>query len=449
MTSATSERPFEQVAASLSRGGTYGLTGLTVLTGDGTTLKKAALVVEQDKIKDLGPTDEVKKRHGAVTFYDGSRYLACPGLVNAHVHCPMGFFRGLGHGQDEMIETFLFPAEKSLTEELLEPLSYSYLYQTLRSGVTTVGEHYYFVRGVGHAIDRIGMRGVIGETIADLGGAFPGTAAWDQWKKTIDSWPHSARVTPSVAPHAADTVSPKLLKDLAAFSKSRKLPLHMHLSQTEGERDRVEKREGMSPVAYADSCGALSERTLAVHLVSTDLADILRLKDKGVTAGVCPASQIIYEKLTPLAELLRTGVPLAVGTDCAASNDGADLLAELKLLALLAQDRGVPASLREPHDLLAMGTANGAAALGLGAVTGKLAKGLKADFVLLRRDLATEPMPRPDVNLIFSFSSRHVDHVVIDGKVVLASGRLTQVSEDDLTREYEKAVAEISRRLQR
>ncbi len=449
MTSGTSERPFATVAASLARGGTFGLAGLTVLTGDGKTLTEAALVVDQDKIKDLGPASEVVKRHASVPFHDASRYLACPGFVNAHVHCPMGFFRGLGHGQDEMIETFLFPAEKSLTEELLEPLSYSYLYQTLRSGVTTVGEHYYFVRGVGHAIDRLGMRGVIGETIADLGGAFPGTKAWDQWKKTIDAWPHSPRVTPAVAPHAADTVSAPLLKDLAQFARSRKLPLHMHLSQTIGERDRVLRREGMSPVAYADAAGALGENTLAVHLVSTDPVDIKRLKDRGVTAGVCPASQIIYEKLTPLFDLMKEKVPLAVGTDCAASNDGADLLAELKLLALLAQDRGVPANLRQPKDMLAMGTTLGAKALGLGAVTGRLAPGLKADFVLLKRDLATEPMARPDVNLIFSFSNRHVEHVVVDGRVVLASGKLTQVSEEDLAREYEKAVAEISRRLRR
>lgn len=448
MTSATN-RAFGDVARVLKRGSPFGLTGLTALTGDGKTLTGAALVVEGGLIKALGPAVEIQKQHAAVPFYDASAYVVCPGFVNAHVHCAMGFFRGLGHGQDEMIETFMFPAEKSLTEELLEPLAYSYLYQALRSGVTTVGDHYYFVRGVGQAIDRLGMRGVIGETIADLGGAFPGTAAWDVWKKTIDAWPHSDRVTPAIAPHAADTVSADLLRDLAAFAKSRNLPLHMHLSQTRGEKARVEKREKMTPVAYADQCGALSERTLAVHLVSADQNDIKRLKDRGVTAGVCPASQIIYEKLTPLAELMLAGIPIAVGTDCAASNDGADLMAELKLLALLAQDRGVPPELRSPHQILAMGTAQGAQALGLGAVTGRLAPGLKADFVLLKRDLGSEPMPRPDVNLLFSFSSRQVEHVVIDGEVVLAGGRLTQVNEDDLAREYGRAVAEINRRLQR
>ncbi len=431
----------------LKGGSPFGLRGLTLLTGDGEPIADGALVVGGDKILDVGPSAVVAKRFANVRFVDAANFVACPGLVNAHVHSAMGFFRGLGHDQEEMIERFLFPAEKSLTAELLEPLSYSYLVGALKSGVTTVGDHYYFVDGVARAVDRLGMRGVVGETVADLGGAFPGRTGWDLWRGQISHWPHSARVTPAVAPHAADTVSSALLKELAQYAKKEKLPLHMHLSQSKGERQRVEKREGMSPVAYAESCGALTETTLAVHLVATDQEDWRRLAATGVTAGICPASQIIFEALAPLAGIFAAGVPVAVGTDCAASNDGSDLLAELRLLGLLAKDRGVPAASRSPLALLAAGTRNGAAALGLKNVTGVLAKGLKADFVLLERDVASEPMPRPDVNLIYSMASRQVRHVMIDGEWALLDGKLARAEEADLGRAYGVAVAEIRRRI--
>ena len=241
-------------------------------------------------------------------------------------------------------------------------------------------------------------------------------------------------------------MSKPLLTELAKLAKARNLPLHMHLAQSQGEWQRVMKREAMTPVAYAEACGALTPKTLAVHLVATDGGDWERLKANGVTAGLCPASQILYEKLAPIAGLASAGVPFAVGTDCAASNDGADLLAELKLMGLLAKDRGLPEAARSPAALLAMGTSLGAGALGLSGQVGVLAKGMKADLVLFAKDLGSEPMPRPDVNLIYSMSSRQVRHVMVDGRWLLLDGRLARVDEQDLAREYDVAVKAIRKR---
>lgn len=430
----------------LRAGETWRFEGLAVVDGRGGSFHDAALVVGGGKIQDLGPTAEVKARHGGARAIDARGYLAIPSLVNAHIHAAMGFFRGLGHGHDQMIETVLFPAEKALTPELLEPLSYSYLFACLRNGVGTVADHYYFSEGVARAADRLGLRAVIGETVADLGGAFPGRDSWERARRSLDAWPHSSRITPCVAPHAADTVSRPLLTELSAFAKDRKLPLHMHLSQTEGERTRVAKREKQSPVAYADACGALTERTLAVHLTAIDDADVQILARTAATAGFCPASQIIYEKVAPVAKLLQGGVPLALGTDCAASNDDADVLAEMRLAALIAQDRGDGRFLTEPHALLQTATANPARVLGLGGIVGALAPGYAADVSFLRVGLEAEPMPRPEVNLAFSLSGRDVRHVMVDGRFVLIDGAPALVSEDDLRLAYRAAVAEIGRR---
>jgi 5-methylthioadenosine/S-adenosylhomocysteine deaminase len=428
-------------------GGTLVVHGLTIWSGAGDVVLDGALAIDGGRLADVGPTATVLQRYGAARRMDGTGHVAMPGLVNAHTHAAMGFFRGLGHGRAEMIETFLFPAEKRLTRELLAPLSYSYLVAGLKAGVTCFGDHYYFVDGVAWALDRLGLRGVVGEAVADLGGAFPGREGFDRWRAAVDAWPHSHLITPAVAPHAADTVSAPLLKELAAFAKARKLPLHMHLSQTTGERQRVQAREGCSPVAAAERAGALTPATLAVHLVTADKDDIGILKRSGATAGICPASQIIYERLAPLAELAAAGVPIAIGTDCAASNDGADLLGELRLTALLAQDRGLAEGARSPAAILRMGTVNGAKVLGLGDRVGRLAPGLAADVVFLADDLSTQPAPLPEVNLLFSMNARHVRHVMIDGRFVLYQGALTLADEDDLKAEYLAAAREIKRRI--
>lgn len=424
----------------------YVITGLMILTGDGPPLMDAALAVDaQGKIAGIGASSLAM--HKGFKVLDGRGLLAMPGLVNAHTHAAMGFFRGLGHGKDEMIETFLFPAEKRLTPELLAPLSYSYLVAGLKSGVTCFGDHYYFIDGVAKALDKLGVRGAVGETVADLGGAFPGVESWHRARAGIEKWSHSARVTPVVAPHAADTVSPALLKELATFAKAQKLPLHLHLAQTTGEDQRVRKRESKSPVEFADSCGALFEGTLAVHLIAVSGSDVKILKRRGVTAGACPASQIIYEKLAPLKELATAGVPLALGTDCAASNDSSDVLGEAKLLALLLRDRGAPEASYQPQEILRAATLNGAKALGLDGVCGTLTVGKAADVCFLEPGLDGLPAERPDVNVIYSLGARHVRHVVIDGQIRVADGQLVGVHEGDLRDEYLAAVATIKRRL--
>jgi 5-methylthioadenosine/S-adenosylhomocysteine deaminase len=379
--------------------------------------------------------------------YDCSDFIICPGFVNAHTHCAMGFFRGLGHGKTEMIETFLFPAEKALTPELLEDLSLSYIAAGIRAGVTLFSDHYYFVEGVGRAIERLGARGIIGETVADLGGAFPGAEATKRMHTMLDRWAFSDRIVPSVAPHAADTVSKKLLTEMGAFAAKHKLHLHMHLAQTTGELHRVQKRESVSPVRYAADCGALSDRTLAVHLIACDDDDIKILKDHNVTAGICPVSEIVYERLPAVDRLFRAGVTTALGTDCAASNDTSDILAEMRIFSLLMRDRGVSLEDYGFKETLAAGTVNGAKLFGKAHVTGLLQEGSAADLVLVNLAVDILPASNPLANLLYSANAGHIDHVLVEGRFILRDRKLTLASEHDVKASYLAAVDTIKKRL--
>ncbi len=381
--------------------------------------------------------------------YDCSDFIICPGLVNAHTHCAMGFFRGLGHGKTDMIENFLFPAEKALTPELLEDLSLSYIAAGIRAGVTMFSDHYYFVEGVGRAIEKLGARGIIGETVADLGGAFPGDESTKRMHTMLERWKFSDRIAPSVAPHAADTVSKKLLTELGAFAANNKMHLHMHLAQTTGELQRVQKREHISPVRYAANCGALSERTLAVHLIACDDDDIKILKDHNVTAGICPVSEIVYERLPAVDRIFRAGITTALGTDCAASNDTSDILAEMRIFSLLMRDRGVSLEDYSFKDTLAAGTVNGAKLFGKSHVTGLLKTGSAADLVLVNLAVDILPASNPLANLLYSANAGHVDHVLVEGRFILRDRKLTMAGESDVKLSYVKAVETIKKRLQK
>ena len=408
----------------------------------------AALAIQDGKIIDIGSSDTLRQRHSQFRLFDATGHIIIPGLFNAHTHVPMGFFRGLGHGKTNMIESFLFPAEKRLSAELLEPLSYSYILDGLRAGVTSFVDHYYFSHGVARAFETFGVRGWIGETVADLGGAFPGKDSWKRAKTLIEKSNFGDLIRHTVAPHAADTVSPTLLKECAEFAKANSLPLHMHLSQSQGELDRVKRRDGLTPVAAAFKAGALYERSLVVHLTSANDDDFSIIKNAGATMGYCPTSTILYDHLANIKLADELGIPMAIGTDCAASNDSADCLTELKIAGLLAKQQGVPQDHNSPDHLLAMVTTIPAKVLGVGHELGTLEPGKKADLIVLKAGLSALPNQNHLANIIYSMGSRDVKHVMVAGEWKLWNGKLENLNESQLREDYLEAVSEISARIQ-
>jgi 5-methylthioadenosine/S-adenosylhomocysteine deaminase len=222
----------------------------------------------------------------------------------------------------------------------------------------------------------------------------------------------------------------------------------MHLSQTRGERTRVLRRERKSPVKFAESCGALTERSLVVHLTSADEQDIKRIAGSGATIGFCPASQMIFERLAPLKLFAKYNIPLALATDCAPSNDGADLFAEMKLFGLISKHLKIKQSdYVSPRSIFKSVTETPAKALGLSKKTGTLAIGKAADIVFVKKDLIGAGTWDTLTNLIYSVGSRNVDHVMINGKFALWNKKLVQANESDLREEYVEAVTAIHKKI--
>ena len=413
---------------------------------------KQALVISGDTIAAITSYDVAVQTYPNLPRIDMDGYLATPGLVNAHSHSPMSFFRGLGHnqtpstaGKTSMIEDFFFPAEQKLSAELIEPLAYSYLVDGLRSGVTCFNDAYFFMTGVGRAVERLGLKAALGEHHADLGGPHhAGKEYWQRTRATIESWPFSANVKPMVYAHAADTVSKGLLQMLGAYACDSSLPFHMHLSQTIGERERVMQRESLSPVQYAKASGVLTEHSLLVHLLSADLDDLKCLADAGCAAVLCPQSEIIYEAAPVMANFLEAKLPFLLGTDCAASCDGSDMIAEAKFMVMLMMTQGLRPKGLLPSLFNAI-TEDSYRRLGF-KNTGRLQPGWVADIVFFKTDLGVKPFSDPYVNFFFSLQSRHVEHVMIGGEWVLYQRHLVKTSEADLSRDYAGALAEIKQR---
>lgn len=201
-----------------------------------------------------------------------------------------------------------------------------------------------------------------------------------------------SRIELVLTPHAAHTTSAPLLKALAGRSAAAAQPLSIHVAESEaevaflqdgsgpfaeflqarGSWDESWHAPGSSPVEYLDRQGVLSPRTLAVHCVHLGQQDISKLQARQVTVVTCPRSNYYLEVgKTPVARLLASGIPVALGTDSLASVADLDMLAEMA--ALRHEHPGLA-----PAAVLRMATLNGARALGLGKELGSIEPGKAA-----------------------------------------------------------------------
>jgi cytosine/adenosine deaminase-related metal-dependent hydrolase len=101
------------------------------------------------------------------------------------------------------------------------------------------------------------------------------------------------------------------------------------------------------------------------------------------------------------------------------------------------------------HDVLAMGTINGARALGIDDVTGSLTPGKRADVLLVRQhDLNVAPVGDPESTVVRAVTPANVDTVLVDGRVLKRGGELQHVDEPAVVAQAEQAARRVLGRAQ-
>jgi 5-methylthioadenosine/S-adenosylhomocysteine deaminase len=150
--------------------------------------------------------------------------------------------------------------------------------------------------------------------------------------------------------------------------------------------------------------------------------------------------------VTPVHELLEAGVNVALGTDAAAANNGADLIRDLKWVAYLQKLLHHDPTVVTAEQVLEMATIGGARALGLEDV-GSLEVGKRADFIVVRTDgPGWVPTLNPVANFVYSTTGADVDTVVVGGQVLMEGRRLTTLDEERVLAQARTAVADLYRR---
>jgi 5-methylthioadenosine/S-adenosylhomocysteine deaminase len=284
----------------------------------------------------------------------------------------------------------------------------------------------------------------VGPPLLDGMDASRSKAACDEAALHLDELAeYSDCVQPALAPHGIYTASEPTLAWVAEQSAARGVPVHIHFLETADEVTGCVDRTGERPGAYVDRLGLLSSRIVLAHGVWMEEPELELAAERGATVVTNPVSnlKLAVGRVFPYPKMRAHGIPVGLGTDGASSNNSLDLLADLKVLALLQKfEADDPAALPAAETWQ---VATGELAPALGG-TPVLEVGAAADFVLARAS-APELTPGHILdNLVYAASGSVVSATVVRGRVLMRDG---VVGDDGATGEVRAHVLECARRL--
>ena len=438
---------------------------LVTCDDEDSVLENVNLYAEDGIIRSIGPEAAPADR-----VLDAAGMLCYPGLVNAHHHLYQIFSRNLPHVQNlELFDwlTALYEIWKGLDGNTVYLSSLTGLGELMKYGCTTVFDHHYvFPENAGdllaaqaEAARALGVRmhysrGSMDRSRKD-GGLPP-----DPVVQTVDEILRDSRRAietlhdpafgsmsrVALAPCSPFSVSETLLRESAALARSAGVRLHTHLCETKDEERYTLETAGMRPLAYMESLGWLGRDVWYAHGIHFNDGELRLLADTGTGICHCPVSNMkLSSGVARIPEMLSLGVPVGLGVDGSASNDGSSLLEEMRVCYLLHR---LHAAEKAPSggDILRMATRGGAALLGREDELGSLAPGKCADLFLIRRDRLelTGACRDPRAMLCTVGLRAPVDYTVVNGRVTVENGRLAGIDEARLVQQSE---AEIERYL--
>jgi 5-methylthioadenosine/S-adenosylhomocysteine deaminase len=395
----------------------------------GVVLEGHALAVDQGRIVALLPAQQATGRYSPREHLRLPGQVLLPGLVNAHTHAAMSLLRGFADDLPLMrwLDERIWPAEKAhVSPDFIRDGTLLAAWEMLRSGITCFNDMYFFPGAAAEAARQAGIRAVLGVTVIEFPTAYA-TDADDYLTKGLavrDAWRDEPLVSFAMAPHAPYTVSDRTFEHVATLAAQLDLPIHVHLHETNAEIEQSVNLHGVRPLERLRRLGLLGPNLIAVHAIHLDSREISQLSDNGCFVAHCPTSNLkLGSGIAPIAELLASGCRVALGTDGPASNNRLDILREMRQAPLLAKVASGDASIVPAHQALRMATLEGAAALGLEAVTGSLEPGKWADLCSIRLDdWYNRPCYDPASHIVHVASRENVSHVWVAGRLRIRDG---------------------------
>ena len=252
------------------------------------------------------------------------------------------------------------------------------------------------------------------------------------------------RIRVDMSIHAEYTSTPKIVQQMADYTRSIGANMHVHLSETKKEHEECKSRHGLTPAAYFNKLGLFDAPTTAAHCVWLEEEDYAILKEKGVTVASNPVSNMkLASGICNVPELLKSGIRVSLGTDSVASNNSLNFIEEMKYFATAAKERNADPTAVTPQQALESATLSGALSQGR-RDCGALKVGNKADLIVVDVSGAhMHPVHNMLNNVVYSASGSDIIMTMADGRILYENGRYYTIDIERVIYEAERATKKI------
>ena len=407
-------------------------------------IEGGGLYIQGGRIVAVGPTGVLPASADQVLDLRG--HVVVPGLVNTHHHMFQSLARAVPASQDRELFSWLqnlFPMWGRLTPEMVRVSTQIAMAELLLSGCTTSSDHLYvFPNGCRlddsiEAAEQAGMRFHASRGSMSVGesqGGLPPDGLVEKepailadTRRVIEAYHDAGRFSMRrivVAPCSPFSVSRDLMRESAALARGYGVSLHTHLAENVRDVTYSQEKFGRTPADYAEELAWVGRDVWHAHCVQLDDAGIGLFARTGTGVAHCPCSNMrLASGIAPISKMVERGVPVGLGVDGSASNDGAHMLGEARQ-AMLLQRVGFGPAAMTARGALEIATLGGARVLGRDDI-GALAPGMAADFAAfdMGRLNFAGGVHDPVAALVFC-ASANVSHTVINGRVIVRDGQL-------------------------
>ncbi|MGT2429303.1 8-oxoguanine deaminase [Cupriavidus basilensis] len=414
-----------------------------------------ALVAQGPSIEWVGASAELPQEYrrlideGRAEVLDMRGQVVIPGLVNTHHHMYQSLTRAVPAAQDAELFSWLsnlYMLWSHLTPEMIDVSTRTAMAELMLSGCTTTSDHLYLYPNGSRLDDSIAAAAQMGMRFhaargsmsvgRSKGGLPPDSVVEEEHailsdsQRLIEQYHDASRhamLRVVVAPCSPFSVSRDLMRESALLARNYGVSLHTHLAENDNDIAYSREKFGLTPAQYAEELGWVGPDVWHAHCVKLDDEGIALFARTGTGVAHCPCSNMrLASGIAPVRAMRDAGVPVGLGVDGSASNDGAHMLGEVRQ-AMLLQRVGYGPAAMSAREALEIATLGGARVLGRDDI-GALAPGMSADFVAFDMgQVAYAGAGHDPVAALVFCTPGNVATSVINGKVVVRDGELRTV----------------------
>ena len=430
-------------------------------------LARGSIAIDGSRIAAVDTTEKVASEFLADESIDASGFIVCPGLIDTHVHLAQALLRGCGEEVDALtwLRNRIWPLQGHFTERDGRVSAELCMLEMIRSGTTCFLEvllhQRYGFDGIAKAVQRSGIRGVLGKAVMDRPSFSDGSILHEgmfedkadsiqatlrhlkKWRKEGDG-----RVMVWFGPRPLGNCTDDTYREIAELAKENKTGVTIHHSEVKEQVSYCRKKYRMLPTEYMRKLGLVGKNIVYAHCIFLTKREIEIIRKTRTNVSHVPSSDMkLAMGVAPVTEMMSARVNVSLGCNGGGNNNTYDMLREMSRACLLQRVITRNPLAVSNVQALAMATINGAKALGLDGQIGSVEAGKKADLILVDCTKPhMQPMVDPVATLVHSASGADVDTTIVDGKVLMRKQRVLSIDTGEVLRNAKKSFLAVVRR---